>query len=69
LSINVEFTQQLIELKFIDITTLMELFDADKEDTIKEVYNKYISYINNYEVTPNAVQIEFALLCKTLLNK
>ena len=61
--------QQLIDLKFIDISILIDLFDADKEDSVNVVYSKYNNYINKYEVTPNAVQIEFALLCKTTLNK
>lgn len=64
-----QLQQQLIDLKFIDFSILMDLFDADKEDTVKEVYNKYNNYINKYEATPNALQIEFALLCKTILNK
>ncbi len=64
-----QLQQQLIELKFIDIAILMDLFDADKEDSVNEVYTKYNNYINKYEVSPNSLQIEFALLCKTILNK
>jgi hypothetical protein len=64
-----QLQQQLIELKFIDIAILMDLFDADKEDSVNEVYTKYNNYINKYEVSPNSVQIEFALLSKTILNK
>ncbi len=61
--------QQLIELKFVDLSFLIDFFDADKENSIKDIYSKYISYINKYEVTPNNKQVEFALACKKLLYK
>jgi hypothetical protein len=64
-----QLQEQLIESKFIDIATLMNFFDIDKEDTVNELYTKYNNYINKYEIIPNSVQIEFALLCKTILNK
>jgi hypothetical protein len=64
-----ELQQYLIDLKFIDLSILIDLFDADKEDSIKVIYSKYNNYINKYELTPSTIQIEFALLCKSLLNK
>ena len=36
---------------------------------IKLLFTKYNNYINKYELTPSTIQIEFALLCKSLLNK
>ena len=64
-----DLQQYLIDLKFIDLSILIDLFDADKEDSIKVIYSKYNNYINKYELTPSTMQSEFALLCKSLLNK
>lgn len=64
-----ELQKKLIELNFIDLSTLINLFDADQEDSVKVLYSKYNKYINKYDLTPNNIQIEFALLCKSLINK
>ncbi|MEY4279373.1 MAG: hypothetical protein RL377_1377, partial [Bacteroidota bacterium] len=60
--------QSLIEQKFVDISILVDFFEADKEDSLNDVYMKYNNFINKYEITPNSTKIEFALLCKTILN-
>jgi hypothetical protein len=64
-----QLLEKLIALKFISNDIILELFNANKEDSVKEIFNKYTNYINKYQVTPSTLQLEFALLSKQILNK
>ncbi len=64
-----QLLEKLIALKFISNDIVADLFNANQEDTVKEIFNKYTNYINKYQVTPSALQLEFALLSKQILSK
>ena len=59
--------KNLIDEQFVDKSYINELFEVNKVDTIKEIYTKYLNFINKYEISPNAVQNNFDLACKNLL--
>ena len=62
-----DFINKLLNEKFIEETYMIELFEISKIDTLKDLYKKYIQYLDKYEITPNPKQISFSLECKNVL--
>jgi len=62
-----DFINKLLNEKFIEETYMIELFEISKIDTLKDLYKKYIQYLDKYEIKPNPKQISFSLECKNVL--
>jgi hypothetical protein len=62
-----DFINKLIKENFVEEIYINDLFEVDKIDTLKEIYKKYIQYINKYEIIQNAKQISFDIQCKNIL--
>lgn len=62
-----DFINKLLNEKFIEETYMIELFEISKIDTLKDLYKKYIQYLDKYEIIPNPKQISFSLECKNVL--
>jgi hypothetical protein len=61
------FIQDLINDKSIEPNYINELFEVSKIDTIKEIYKKYLHYLDKYQIKPSSKQLDFALQCKNVL--
>ena len=61
------FIQDLINDKTIEANYINDLFEVSKIDTIKEIYKKYLHYLDKYKITQSSKQIDFALQCKNVL--
>jgi hypothetical protein len=62
-----DFINKLLNEKFVEDFYINDLFETNKIDTLKEIYIKYLQYIDKYEIIPNTKQISFSLQCKNVL--